>query len=400
MNIRNNSKTGNLQRSLMLGATLSALLPVAVEAATLSLFSGSEPTISTNGSALMPHNGLQLPANAAITTPEGSRARVVLDSGDLIFMAEKSQLTLTSDSATVILNAGTVVGYALPTLRGREKGLIVETPEGEVESRTGKFALRQLEQGGTELSVFDNRARWSGADGRQSRHQLAGTVTTLLQGESTTVPATLPQEITLDRATSPEDAVATSAVKLYAEKSKQQAAERFRQLQSAYPYNAKAAYYLGQMALEEQDLSTAIKQWRKYEKIDPQGARERDVPKQLTLLIAEKVKEDVEVAMANEAKLSSQPPEPNSVAVPPLNNKGSDKFESISKGLAAMMISDLSKVPGLKVLERTKIQKLMDEIKLSQTALVDKNSAVRGGRIIKAEKMVIGDYTVNEQEGK
>jgi uncharacterized protein YjcR len=68
--------------------------------------------------------------------------------------------------------------------------------------------------------------------------------------------------------------------------------------------------------------------------------------------------------------------------------------------LTAFVITDLAKVPGLKVLEREKLEKLIDEIKLSEKGdLVEKSARVRAGRIMRAEKLMIGDYLIETNKG-
>jgi hypothetical protein len=57
-------------------------------------------------------------------------------------------------------------------------------------------------------------------------------------------------------------------------------------------------------------------------------------------------------------------------------------------------IADLSKVPGLKVLEREKVQLLVNEAKLGDSGLADTASAVRSGRLMRAEKVVVGNFEV------
>ena len=66
--------------------------------------------------------------------------------------------------------------------------------------------------------------------------------------------------------------------------------------------------------------------------------------------------------------------------------------------MAALLIADIAKVPGLKVLERVKIQTLLNEIKLAGSNLSSKESAVRSGRLLRAEKIVIGDYDIRNNE--
>lgn len=65
------------------------------------------------------------------------------------------------------------------------------------------------------------------------------------------------------------------------------------------------------------------------------------------------------------------------------------KYEVLKKGMCALIIDELMKVPGLKVLERTEIDKLLDEIALSQSGLVSEKTAIRAGRIMMPDIEII-----------
>lgn len=154
------------------------------------------------------------------------------------------------------------------------------------------------------------------------------------------------------------------------------------------------SYYLGLLALEAKDNATALKHLQKYAKDDPEAARERNVNQLVTLLLTNALQEEAKLALQQEGALSNQPPEPNSIAVQPFTNRSDPIYTALAKGIAAMIIADLSKVPGLKVLEREKVQKLIDEIRLSESGLIDQNTLVKAGKLMRAEKVVIGSFGV------
>ena len=99
-------------------------------------------------------------------------------------------------------------------------------------------------------------------------------------------------------------------------------------------------------------------------------------------------------AVAREQDVVATPPEPGSIAVQAFVNQGDESYRAMAKGLAAMIIADLSKVPGLKVLEREKVQLLLDEMKLGDAGLADPAGAVRSGRLMRAEKVIVGNFEV------
>ncbi len=98
-------------------------------------------------------------------------------------------------------------------------------------------------------------------------------------------------------------------------------------------------------------------------------------------------------ALAQEATLgtieSSQ-----SVAVLYFHNKTSQKrLNALQKGLALMLITDLSKIDTLFVVERIRVQALLDEMDIGESGLVDKATAPEVGKLLKAYYVVNGDIS-------
>ncbi|MBX7096631.1 MAG: hypothetical protein K1X89_02870 [Myxococcaceae bacterium] len=66
------------------------------------------------------------------------------------------------------------------------------------------------------------------------------------------------------------------------------------------------------------------------------------------------------------------------------------KLQVLKKGLAQMMISDLSAAEGIRVLERERLEDLLAELKLQQGAMVDKATAAQVGKLAGARYLVTG----------
>ncbi len=160
------------------------------------------------------------------------------------------------------------------------------------------------------------------------------------------------------------------------------------------PGETLVPYYLGLIALKREDNASALALLQQYTREDPEGAAAREVAKTLTLLSSTQLQLEVANAVAREKETVASPPEPGSIAVQAFVNQGNESYRAMAKGLAAMIIADLSKVPGLKVLEREKVQLLVNEAKLGDSGLADKESAVRSGRLMRAEKVVVGNFEV------
>jgi TolB-like protein len=160
------------------------------------------------------------------------------------------------------------------------------------------------------------------------------------------------------------------------------------------PGETLVPYYLGLIALRRYDNAAALAHLQQYTREDPEGAAAREVPKTLTLLSSSQLQLEVASVVLREKEVVASPPEPGSIAVQAFVNQGNENYRAMAKGLAAMIIADLSKVPGLKVLEREKVQLLVNEAKLGDSGLADKASAVRSGRLMRAEKVVVGNFEV------
>lgn len=96
-----------------------------------------------------------------------------------------------------------------------------------------------------------------------------------------------------------------------------------------------------------------------------------------------------------ENKLTELPLEENSIAVLPFKNYGEQgDYNVLEKGLADQTITYLGYIKNLKVLERIKIDELYKEIKLSQSEIIDKSTAIRAGKLLKAEKLLTGNFKI------
>lgn len=89
---------------------------------------------------------------------------------------------------------------------------------------------------------------------------------------------------------------------------------------------------------------------------------------------------------------------PKTLAILPFENNSvtdPDKYEPLSKGLSAMLITDLNQAgTTLKLIERNKIQSLLKEIARSQAGIVDDSTAIRAGKILGAQNIAFGSFVV------
>lgn len=88
----------------------------------------------------------------------------------------------------------------------------------------------------------------------------------------------------------------------------------------------------------------------------------------------------------------------HTLAILPFDNNSiteAEKYAPLSNGLAAMLITDLSKNDSvLAVIERNKIKSILKEIALGQSGGVDQSTAIEAGKILGAQAIGFGSFTV------
>lgn len=86
------------------------------------------------------------------------------------------------------------------------------------------------------------------------------------------------------------------------------------------------------------------------------------------------------------------------LAVLPLDKAAaSDEYAGLGKALAGMLVTDLSQVPGVTLVERDRLQAVMDELSLSETDFVDETTAQQLGKGLGAKFVLTGSYSVVAQ---
>ena len=73
---------------------------------------------------------------------------------------------------------------------------------------------------------------------------------------------------------------------------------------------------------------------------------------------------------------------------------GTQDYNALSKGLAEIMITELSQVQSIYIVERRKLQSLLDELKLSQAGFIEAKNSIQVGKMLGAQHLVFGGFIV------
>jgi len=92
-----------------------------------------------------------------------------------------------------------------------------------------------------------------------------------------------------------------------------------------------------------------------------------------------------------EVAVAAEPPP--TVAVLYFDYTGKDQeLEVLRKGLAQMLISDLSGTDTIRVVERDRLEDILTELKLQGSGKIDPKSAAKLGKLLGAKYLVVGGY--------
>ena len=157
------------------------------------------------------------------------------------------------------------------------------------------------------------------------------------------------------------------------------------------PTGGVAAIYLGMTAEQLGDFTAARAAYQRYIGVSTNNDLKRTARERLVLVDRNEVTHQVRQALQNEATIAAMPPESNTVAVMPFTFTGADTtIQPLGRGLAQLLVTDLAKSRQVRVLERERMQAIVDELKLSDAARADPSTALRSGRLLRAARVVHG----------
>lgn len=120
-------------------------------------------------------------------------------------------------------------------------------------------------------------------------------------------------------------------------------------------------------------------------------AQRRELDRRLADLGHARLRFEARQAIARESTLTGTAPEPGTIAVLPWTYVGSDEsLRPLGYGIAHLVITDLSKIGALRLVERERVQILLDELELASGGRVEPRTAARAGRLLRAERVVQG----------
>ena len=157
------------------------------------------------------------------------------------------------------------------------------------------------------------------------------------------------------------------------------------------PNDGTSALFLGLTAEQQNDFAAARAAYTTYLNVGRTGRIRRQLESRLAILTRLELQAAAKTAIARERELSSTPGSSRTVAVMPLHFTGTDSsLAPLERGFADLLITDLARSSQLTVVERGRMQALLDEIALQQSGVTDARTNVRAGKILQAGRVVEG----------
>ena len=164
--------------------------------------------------------------------------------------------------------------------------------------------------------------------------------------------------------------------------------------------DGETIFYLGLLYDDIDSFDKAISFYIKYNNLEISNDEISEIIRgRIKLISRRKIEDEVKTILKNEKLTENDSIPGNTFAVLYFQNIGNNKeLDPLQKGLAEMLITDLSQVKALKVIERIKLQKLIEEMQLSSSSLFDQRNAPRLGKLLKVKNFLKGTYLSTSNE--
>lgn len=160
-----------------------------------------------------------------------------------------------------------------------------------------------------------------------------------------------------------------------------------------------AALYLGLTAEAQNDIPAARRAYASYVQYGRTSRVRHELEARLAALQRREIETTAQAEVRDEQRLAGTPGAANVVAVLPLTFSGADtSLKPLERGFAELLTTDLARSSSLTVVERLRLQAVLDELEIQRTGATDSATNVRAGRILQAGRLVQGSILQQGQD--
>ncbi|MDX1492914.1 MAG: CsgG/HfaB family protein [Longimicrobiales bacterium] len=153
----------------------------------------------------------------------------------------------------------------------------------------------------------------------------------------------------------------------------------------------------GLIAEDIGDLGVARASYQQVLGANPGRELRTQLEQRLAVVRRAELRADVRGALAREAELAQTTPDPARVGVFPFVYEGSDPtWEPLAEALPQLLATDLGVTGRLTVVERLRVQALIDEMQLAEANRIETATAARSGRLLGSGHVVQGRLRIDD----
>jgi len=161
------------------------------------------------------------------------------------------------------------------------------------------------------------------------------------------------------------------------------------------PGDPKTMFYYGLSLEFNQKEQEAFSIFRHYQDISRLSPFRKLMESHYNIMSRKVARAEVQQLLQTEKDIAPENLSPDLVAIFPLKYRGDDQeYVNLGIGLGEMMITDMSQVPGITLVERIRLNTLMEEVALGQSGMVKQETAPQYGKLLGAGRVITGYYDI------
>jgi TolB-like protein len=161
------------------------------------------------------------------------------------------------------------------------------------------------------------------------------------------------------------------------------------------PSKSEIKYYLGLCFESMKQYDNALKYYQYYQDKTVDSRYKSDMEKRYTGVLKLKYQEEARQLIDKEKQVQGILSE-NTLAIFNFDNKsGNTQYDPLQQGFPIMFITDFSLVPKLKVVERLRLQSLLDELQLNKEEMMTGYTLQRAGKLLSAKQIIKGNFKIS-----
>jgi tetratricopeptide (TPR) repeat protein len=174
-----------------------------------------------------------------------------------------------------------------------------------------------------------------------------------------------------------------------------EAVKYFEKAEILEPKKSETKYYLGLCMETQKDNEKAIKYYLYYSDVTIDSKYKSEMEKRYLGILKARYQAEAKDLIAREKQIQQEMGE-GTLAVINFDNRSRNvKYDPLQQGFPAMFITDFSIVPRIKVVERLRLQALLDELKVNTEGVMSEATLQKAGKLLGAKNILKGGFTID-----